>query len=63
MLIYIIKKSIWEYRMFAYGFALRRLNNRIVDLQIKRERKMKKYEKFKKKTRKSRSALARYIHN
>lgn len=63
MLIYVIRRAIWEYRMFSYGFRLRKLSNRIVDLEVKRERNMRKYEKFKKKTKKYHQTLGRYIHN
>lgn len=62
MLIYIIRKSIWEYRMFSYGFLIRKLNNQVIDLQIKRERSMKKYERFRKDNKKMHSTLGRYIH-
>ena len=60
---YLIKKTIWEYRMFLYGFIIRRLNNQIIDISMKREKQMKRYEKFKKETKRQRSMLARYIHN
>ena len=60
---YVIRKSIWEYRMFLYGFIIRKLNNRIIDISMKREKEMKRYEKFKKQTKRQRSTLARYIHN
>ena len=60
---YVIRRSFWEYKMFLYGLMLRHLNNRIIDISMKREKQMKKYEKFKKHTKKQRSMLARYIHN
>ena len=60
---YIVRKSIWEYRMFAYGLYTRHLTNRLIDIQIKREKEMEKYKKFKKNTKNKRSKLARYIHN
>ena len=60
---YVIRKSIWEYKMFLYGFIIRKLNNRVIEISIKREKEMKRYEKFKRSTKKQRSTLARYIHN
>lgn len=60
---YIIRRSIWEYKMFIYGLQFRRLSTRIINLEMKREKQMKKYDKFKKNTKNERSKLARYIHN
>ena len=60
---YIIRKSIWEYKMFAYGLWIRYLTNRLIDMQIRREKQMENYKKFKKNTKNKRSKLARYIHN
>lgn len=60
---YIVKRSIWEYRMFILSLWIRHLNRRIIDMEMRREKQMKKYEKFKKNTKSKRSKLARYIHN
>lgn len=60
---YIVKRAIWEYRMFFYGLMIRKLNNRVIDIEIKREKARTKYDKFKKSTKNKRSKLARYIHN
>jgi len=62
MLGYIILKSIWEYRMFAYGYLLRKMNGRVIELQMKRDRAKKKYEKFKRHTKKDYSTLRRYMY-
>ena len=60
---YIVRRSIWEYKMFIYGLWIRHLTNRKIDMEIRREKEMEKYKKFKKNTKNKRSKLARYIHN
>ena len=63
MLLYVIRRAIWEYRMYAYGYQIRRLNNMVITMEMKREKEMKKFERFKKATKSNRSKMARYINN
>jgi len=62
MLLYVIRRAIWEYRMYAYGYQIRRLNNMVIAMETKREKEMKKFERFKKATKSNRSKMARYIN-
>ena len=62
MLLYVIRKAIWEYRMYVYGHRIRYLNNRVIECEMKRDKEMKKFDKFKKTTKSRRSKLARYIN-
>ena len=62
MLLYVIRRAIWEYRMYAYGCQIRRLNNMVITMETKREKEMKKFERFKKATKSNRSKMARYIN-
>ena len=62
MLLYVIRRAIWEYRMYAYGYQIRRLNNMIITMEMKHEKEMKKFERFKRTTKSNRSKMARYIN-
>lgn len=62
MLLYVIRRAIWEYRMYIYGHRIRRLNSLIIECEMIREKEMKKFDKFKKTTKARRSKLARYIN-
>lgn len=62
MLLYVIKRAIWEYRMYVYGYQIRRLNNMVITMEMKREKEMKKFEQFKRTTKSNRSKMARYIN-
>lgn len=62
MLLYVIKKAIWEYRMYMYGYRIRRLNNLVITMEMRREKEMKKFDRFKKTTKNNRAKMARYIN-
>lgn len=62
MLLYVIRRAIWEYRMYVYGYQIRRLNNMVITMEMKREKEMKKFEQFKRTTKSNRSKMARYIN-
>lgn len=62
MLLYVIRRAIWEYRMYAYGYQIRRLNNLVITMEMKREKEMKKFERFKRTTKSNRAKMARYIN-
>ena len=55
MLLYVIRRAIWEYRMYAYGYQIRRLNNMIITMEMKREKEMKKNVKRETKNERGRS--------
>lgn len=63
MLLYVIRRTIWEYRMYVYGYQIRRLNNMVITMEMKRAKEMKKFERFKKATKSNRSKMARYINS
>ena len=62
MLLYVIRRTIWEYRMYVYGYQIRCLNNMVITMEMKREKEMKKFERFKRTTKINRSKMARYIN-
>ena len=48
--------------MYVYGYQIRRLNNMVITMEMKREKEMKKFERFKKTTKSNRAKIARYIN-
>ena len=55
MLLYVIRRAIWEYRMYVYGYQIRRLNNIVITIEMKREKEMKKNVKRETKNERGRS--------
>ena len=54
--------SFYFFALKTYGYQIRRLNNMVITMEMKREKEMKKFERFKKTTKCNKSKMARYIN-